>query len=87
MTQGWSLPSSRISPRPSLPLTQAYTTYCRIYPHQPPPQVNSRSLPGRRADIGTTAGDGEDETLGTEDVDGAEHGVTADAVLLLELLH
>ena len=39
-----------------------------------------------RADVGAPAGNGEDEALGTENLDGAQDGVAANVVFLLELL-
>jgi hypothetical protein len=43
-------------------------------------------LPGVGAHVAAAPGDGEDEALGPQDVDGTQHGIPADAVLLLELL-
>ena len=44
-------------------------------------------LTGARADIGSAAGNGEDQALIAEDLDRAKDGVTADVVLLLKLFH
>jgi hypothetical protein len=43
-------------------------------------------LLGVWADVGAAAGDGEDQSFGAEDLDGVQDRVTADVVLLLELL-
>jgi hypothetical protein len=43
-----------------------------------------RLFPG--ADVGAPAGNGEDEALGAENLDGAQDGVAANVVFLLELL-
>jgi hypothetical protein len=40
-----------------------------------------------RANVTAAPGDGEDEALRTQDVDGTQHGISTDAILLLELLH
>jgi hypothetical protein len=39
------------------------------------------------AEVGAPSWHGEDQALAAEDVDGPKHGIAADAVLLLELLH
>ena len=39
------------------------------------------------AHVGAAAGDGEDDALLAENINGAEHGVAADAVLLLQMLY
>jgi hypothetical protein len=47
----------------------------------------SAALRRLRANITAAPGDGEDEALRTQDVDGTEHGISTDAILLLDLLH
>ena len=44
-------------------------------------------LRGVWADVGVAPGDGEDQSFGAEDLDRSQDRVTADVVLLLELLH
>ena len=44
-------------------------------------------LPGVWADVGAAPGDGEDQPLAAQDVDGPQYGVAAYILFLLELLH
>jgi hypothetical protein len=39
------------------------------------------------ADVGAAPGHGEDQSFAAKNVDGSQHGVAADVVFLLELLH
>ena len=53
-------------------------------PATPGPGKDAVLFPG--ADVGAPAGNGEDEALGAENLDGAQDGVAANVVFLLELL-
>ena len=44
-------------------------------------------LRGVWAEVGAAPGDGEDQALISDDLDGVQDRVTADVLLLLELLH
>lgn len=44
-------------------------------------------LRGAWAEVGAAPGDGEEQSFGAEDLDGVQDRVTADVLLLLELLH
>jgi hypothetical protein len=56
-------------------------------PQVVPNGAGRRPLLGVCADVGTTAGDGEDQALIAEDLDRPQYGVAANIMLLLELFH
>jgi hypothetical protein len=56
-------------------------------PQMVPRSTGSPPLLGVAADVGSAAGDSEDQALIAEDSDGPEDGVAAYVVLLLKLLH
>src|SRR5215510_5907400 len=56
-------------------------------PQVVPKGVGKRPLSGVWADVGATAGNGDDQALIAEDLDRPQYGVAANVMLLLELLH
>jgi len=56
-------------------------------PQMVPKEHGKPPLLGAAADVGSAAGDSEDQALIAEDFDGPEDGVAAYVVLLLKLLH
>lgn len=56
-------------------------------PQVVPKGIGEAALLGAWADVGAATGDGEDEALSAQNLDGAQYRIAANVVLLLELRH